>query len=191
MPYHIRVPTFAVAMHTATVEDRNAAMTSHHTDDQCRSASARPGSTGELIRLFTARGPNPLITPQNVNTRKQPSRMMEITTDRGTFRLGSRVSSASGAAASQPVSPCTDSTTASANPDSASLLPKLNTPSVTPPGPGLANPVMARARTMAISAAPRISTVRAEIRMPRYCRNATNGAPTRMQAHHSHGASMP
>ena len=112
-------------------------------------------------------------------------------TDLGTFRLGSRVSSASGAAASQPVRPCTDRTTASAKPDRAILLPKLNTPSETPPGPGLAKPVIARASTMSISVAPSTTTVLVEIRIPRYCRNATSGAPTTMQTHHSHGTSMP
>src|SRR6266513_4579852 len=187
MPYHIRVPTFAVAMHTATVDDRKAAMTNHHTPAQYLSASARPGSTGELISLPTVSTPNPVITPQNVNTRKHPSRMMEMITDLGTFRLGSRVSSASGAAASQPVSPWTDRTTASAKPDRAILFPKLKTPSETPPGPGLANPVIARASTMSISAAPSTTTVLTEILIPRYWRNATMGAPTTMQAHHNQG----
>src|SRR5215467_3495193 len=190
MPYHIRVPTFAVAMHTATVDDRKAAMTSHHTPAQYLLASARPGSTGELISLPTVFTPKPVITPQNVNTRKQPSRRIEMITDRGTFRLGSRVSSASGAAASHPVSPWTERTTASAKPDRAILLLKLKTPREMPPGPGLANPVIARASTMSISAAPSTTTVLAEILIPRYWRNATSGAPTRMQAHHSHGTSM-
>src|SRR5215467_4030634 len=190
IPYHIRVPTFAVAMQTATVEDRNAAITSHQTPPQCAFAIARPGRTGELISRLTVSTPNPVITPQKVNTRKQPSRMIEIITDLGTLRRGSRVSSASGAAASQPVRPCTDRTTASAKPDSASLFPKLNTLSETPPGPGLANPVMASERTIIISAAPRTTTVRVDILIPRYCRNATVGAPTRMQAHHSQGTLM-
>src|SRR5262249_60296268 len=98
IPPHIRVPTFPVALQTAPVEDRNAAITSHQTPPQCAFAIARPGRTGELISRLTVSTPNPVITPQKVNTRKQPSRMIEIITDLGTLRRGSRVSSASGAA---------------------------------------------------------------------------------------------
>src|SRR6267142_6328604 len=105
IPYHIRVPTFAVARHTANTEDANATRMNHHTGPQSLCASARPGSSADLTiasMLFT---PNPVMMPQNVNTRNAPRMMIESITDRGVLRLGSFVSSASGAAASQPVRP--------------------------------------------------------------------------------------
>ena len=43
---------------------------------------------------------------------------------------------------------------------------------------------------MIISAAPRTTTVLTEILIPRYWRNATMGAPTTMQTHHSQGTLM-
>src|SRR5438046_9107167 len=74
MPYHIRVPTFAVAMHTATVDERNAAMTNHHKPAQYLSASARPGSTGEVISLVTVSTPYTVATPQQVDRNKHTRR---------------------------------------------------------------------------------------------------------------------
>src|SRR6266508_6052917 len=129
IPYHMRVPTFAVARQTASVEVKKAARISHHAPPQSLCARDRPGSSSELIRLSTLSTPNPVITPQNVSTRKIPRMVMESITDRGTLRLGSLVSSARGAAASHPVRPWTDSTIASVKPERASLLPKSNTDS--------------------------------------------------------------
>ena len=99
--------------------------------------------------------------------------MIESNTERGTLRLGSLVSSASGAAASQPVRPCTASTIASVNPERPKAVPTpilagLNTDSEKPPGPGLAKPVTASASTITISAPPVTRSVRAESSMPRY-----------------------
>jgi hypothetical protein len=168
---------------------KNAARISHHAPPHSLCAKARPGNSSEFIRLSTLSTPNPVITPQKVSTRKVPRMAIESITDRGTLRLGSLVSSARGAAASHPVRPWTESTTASVKPDRASLLPKSKTDSENPPGPGLAKPEMARASTIRISAPPRISSALAESSMPRCWRNAVSGAPTRRKAHHSHGRS--
>src|SRR5437762_1769762 len=137
IPYHMRVPTFAVARHTANTEEAKATRMNHHTGPQSLCARARPGRSEDFTipsMLFT---PKPVMMPQNVNTRKAPRMMIESITDRGVLRLGSLVSSASGAAASHPVRPWTPSTIASAKPDRAGMFPGLRTAKENPPGPGL------------------------------------------------------
>ncbi len=116
--------------------------------------------------------------------------VIDAITEIGTLRRGSLVSSASGAAASQPVSPWTENTIASVKPESAAMLAGLNTCSETPPSPGWRKPDRASRNTMPISKEPAISMARAEILIPWCWRNATNGAPTTMHTHHSHGTSM-
>src|ERR1700730_2107896 len=48
MPYHMRVPTFAVARQTAKTEEANATRIIHHTAPQSLCASARPGRSEDL-----------------------------------------------------------------------------------------------------------------------------------------------
>ena len=88
----------------------------------------------------------------------------------GTFRRGLAVSSASGTADSQPVSPCTENTMASAKPVAVARCPGLkpgsNTRTVNPPGPGLISPDRPRARTIRNSRPPRMTITRTESLMP-------------------------
>src|SRR5215469_5364912 len=185
--YHIRVPTFAVARQTAITVLRNASSKIHQTPPQNLCASTRPGRSddpGSELSLLT---PQPRIWPQYATMSNTPRMSIDSIVARGTFRLGSRVSSASGAAPSQPVRPCTENTTARAKPSSESFLVKSNTLNVKPPGPGLANPHIERTKTMIISSPPSTSIACAEILMPRCWRNAMSGAPTRTHTHHSQG----
>ena len=106
------------------------------------------------------------------------------------LRLGSVVSSASGAAPSQPVRACTLNTIASENPAKLAMLAGLNGSNEKPPGPGLARPDSARTSTTSSSTPPVISMNSVDSLIPRCWMNATNGAPTSTQTGHSHGASM-
>ena len=78
---------------------------------------ARPGRSGALTRAWGLEPvrrlvPHPMIWPQYMTTRKIPSPMIEIIVAVGTFRRGFEVSSARGAAASQPVKACKEKTIA-------------------------------------------------------------------------------
>ena len=79
--------------------------------------------------------------PQITMTSITPMMTIDAMVARGTFRRGFSVSSASGTAASQPVSPCTVNTMASENPVAVAMFPGLkpyvNDWSVKPPGPGI------------------------------------------------------
>ena len=61
--------------------------------------------------------------PQITSTSMRPTITIEAMVARGTLRRGFSVSSASGTAASQPVSPCTVKTMASENPVAVAMLP--------------------------------------------------------------------
>ena len=89
---------------------------------------------------------------------------------RGTLRRGFSVSSASGTAASHPVSPCTVNTIASENPlevaMSPGLKPYVNDWNVKPPGPGSKRPHRPSASTIRNSIAPTTTIVSIESAMP-------------------------
>src|SRR2546426_3144359 len=80
MLYHIRVPTFAHAMQTAATLLRNANRMMIQPAPQTRCASARAG-TGVALTTASASFPNPVITPQNTMTRKDPIRTIDRSTD--------------------------------------------------------------------------------------------------------------
>src|ERR1700684_2898825 len=141
--YHIRVPTFPVARQTAMVVFRNASSKIHQAPPQNRCASTRPGRSAEVGRPLSLLTPQPRIWPQYAMMRNTPRMQIDSIVARGTFRFGSRVSSASGAAPSQPVRPWMENTTASAKPSTESFLLMSNTENVKPPGPGRANPQIA------------------------------------------------
>ena len=113
-----------------------------------------------------------------------PSAMIAVMVARGMFRRGLVVSSASGAAASQPVSPCSENTTARAKPAPDRLWLGTQLFRLSPPGPGEMEPDRASANTMAISSRPRVTSTRTDIARPRQARKATNGAPTIRVSHH-------
>src|ERR1019366_7503394 len=122
----IRVETLLQAWQTARVELNMAASTNTQPPPHTRSAMMSPGNAGALTRawgLVPVRMlvPHPMIWPQYMRTRKIPRPMIAIIVARGTFRLGFEVSSARGAAASQPVRPCREKTTARAKPSADKL----------------------------------------------------------------------
>src|SRR6267378_6242677 len=94
MLYHILVLTLAVARVTASVEDMKAIRMNHQPPPHTLRARARPGRSGDSMMPLMLSGPNPVMIPQYVNTRKMPRMMIERSTERGTLRLGSLVSSA-------------------------------------------------------------------------------------------------
>ena len=89
---------------------------------------------------------------------------IEPMTARGTVRFGSRLSSASGAAASHPVIAKIAKTTPRNRPWA---LWKVSQPKFTPPGPGLANPLIASAITISPSITPSTISKRTESSTPR------------------------
>ena len=114
--------------------------------------------------------PHPITCPQMVITSITPMMTMEAMMARGTFRRGFSVSSASGTAASHPVSPCTVRTTARNRPEKVAIPPGLK-PVVKgstekPPGPGLASPEMPSASTIRNSAAPTTTSALIDICIP-------------------------
>src|SRR5579862_170971 len=111
-------------------------------------------------------------------------------TDSGTLRFGSVVSSASGAAASQPVRPWTEKTTARANDEKPSHLLGSKTNTVTPPGPGLMKPEIARSRTISISRPPVTTSHLADSFRPRICKKAISGAKMTTLSAHRNGRLM-
>ena len=110
--------------------------------------------------------------------------MIAVKVARGMFRRGLLVSSASGAAASQPVSPCSENTTARAKPAPDRLWLGIQLLTLSPPGPGEMNPDRASANTMAISSRPRPTRTRTDTARPRQAKKATNGANTTRVSHH-------
>src|SRR2546421_11792198 len=114
--YHMRVPMLQTAITTATVEFRSAKRINHHTGPHTRLATTTAGNSDELGRDPILLVPQPIIIAQVTRTRKTPSRMIEPMTARETVFGGFAVSSASGAAPSQPVNAWREKTTASANP---------------------------------------------------------------------------
>src|SRR5260370_20570976 len=114
--YHIRVPMLKHAITTATVEFRSAKRITHHTGPHTRLATTTAGSSDELGRDPILLVPQPIIIAQVTRTRKIPSRMIEPITALEMFLVGFAVSSASGAAPSQPVNAWSEQTPASANP---------------------------------------------------------------------------
>ena len=116
-----------------------------------------------------------------------PTITIDAIVARGTFRRGFSVSSASGTAASQPVSPCTVNTMASENPVAVAMSPGLKPYvkdwSVKPPGPGSARPHSPSASTMRNSAAPTTTIVSIESAIPEYPIAAMIGRPTMTSIH--------
>src|SRR5690242_16579610 len=98
------------------------------------------------------------------------------------LRRGCAVSSASGAADSQPDSAKTENTTANQSP-CEDVLPGLKPSRFNPPGPGSKTPQAESRNTTAISARPRISIALAEIVTPRYISVSTTPVIARKITH--------
>src|SRR6266511_2306752 len=101
--YHMRVETLLHASDTAMTELKNAIRRIHQAPPQNRSESTSPGSVDEDGSFEMSSMPQPTTTPQLTMIRKRPRITIDHITPLGTFRFGSAVSSASGAAPSQPV----------------------------------------------------------------------------------------
>src|SRR5216684_2642436 len=114
--YHMRVPMLQTAITTATVEFNSAKRINHQTGPHTRLATTTAGSSAEEGKDPILFVPHPIMIAQVTRTRKIPSRMIEPITARETFLVGLAVSSASGAAPSQPVNAWREKTIASANP---------------------------------------------------------------------------
>src|SRR5579871_4533778 len=116
MAYHMRDPILLQATATATVEFRRANRMNHQTGPHTRLATTMAGSSDELGSEPILSVPQPIIMAHVTKIRKTPSRMIEPITAREILRVGFSVSSARGAAPSQPVKACREKTTASAKP---------------------------------------------------------------------------
>src|ERR1700683_97938 len=152
MPYRNRVDAFVHAIETAIAELNSASSTIHQAPPQNRWPSTNAGSWAELANEVSRLVPQPLVWPQETRTRNTPMIRIEPMTARGTVRFGLALSSASGAAASHPVIAKIANTTPRKMP--CALL-NVSQWRLTPPGPGLAKPLMARAKTVSASKMPR------------------------------------
>src|ERR1700691_3051642 len=152
MPYRNLVDALVHAIETAIAELNSASSTIHQAPPQYRWPSTTAGSWAEPANVFAAGAPEvsrlvpqPLVWPHETRTRNTPMIRIEPITARGTVRLGSRLSSASGAAASHPVIAKIAKTTPRNMPCG---LWNVSQWKLTPPGPGLAKPLMASANTI-------------------------------------------
>ncbi len=111
---------------------------------------------------------------------------IEPMTARGTVRFGSRLSSASGAAASQPVIAKIANTTPRNRPCKWLLWKEFEIQfRFTPPAPGLANPLSAIASTITASKIPSTISKFTDSSTPRQAVQATNRMRNTMNHHHS------
>ena len=141
MLYHMRVATFWQASVTPNTEVIMASSVSHHSEPQIRCAITSAGSSAEGWSFVRSSVPQPITWPHCAITSMMPMIRMEAMIERGTLRRGFEVSSASGTAASHPVSPCTVRTTARKTPEKVAIPPGLKPGTKgakeKPPGPGL------------------------------------------------------
>src|ERR1700733_2605023 len=179
MPYHMRVATFCVARLAAITEVNMANSANHQATPQTRCAMTSAGSSADPGSLGRVAQPQPMTWPQMTTTVITPVIAIDAIVAIGTLRRGWPVSSASGTADSQPVSPCTENTIASMNPEAVARWPGLKLGSkvrnVKPPGPGLASPDSPSASTIRNSRPPSTTIVRTESLMPKYQRTAITG----------------
>src|ERR1700683_85420 len=159
MPYRNLVDALVHAIETAIAELNSASSTIHQAPPQSRGPRTTAGSWAEPANVFAAGAPEvsrlvpqPLVWPHETRTRNTPMIRIEPITARGTVRFGLALSSASGAAASHPVIAKIAKTTPRNRP--CALL-NVSQCRFTPPGPGLAKPLMARAKTVSASKMPR------------------------------------
>src|ERR1700722_1413463 len=186
MPYRKRVDALVQAMDTAIAELNRANRTTSQPSPQYFLPSTKEGSTGELANEPSRLVPQPVIWPQDTTTRKMPRMTMEPITARGMLRLGSRLSSASGAAASQPVMAKMANTTPRNSPCAFPECPAaVSQCRLRPPGPGLASPHRPRARTITPSMTPRTMVRFTDSSTPRQAVQATSTMRKTMNHHHS------
>src|SRR5215472_12980023 len=102
--YHILVAAFIDEISTAMTEFASAIRTSTQALPQTRWAMLKAGLLASLAKLPTWAVPQPICRPHDATTRKNPISRMDSKTPDDTVRRGLALSSASGAAASQPVS---------------------------------------------------------------------------------------
>src|SRR5260221_9459002 len=103
--------------------------------------------------------------------------MTEPSSPSGTLRRGSRLSSARGAVASQPLYAKIENTTARNSDPPAGTLAGSNGDRVKPPGPGLKSPCTASATLIASSGSPAITSTPSERRIPPDAVQATTPTP--------------
>src|SRR3984885_94001 len=186
MPYRNRVDAFVHAMDTEIAEINSANRTTIQPSPQYFLPSTKDGSTGELANEASRLVPQPVIWPQDTTTRKTPRMTMEPITARGMFRLGLRLSSASGAAASQPVMAKMANTTPRNSPCAFPRCPAVVSHCrFSPPGPGLASPHTPSASTMMPSMTPSQMISFTDSSTPRHAVQATSAMRKIMNHHHS------
>ena len=122
MAYHMRDPILQTASTTAKVEFKSANRINHHTGPQTCLATTTAGNSAELGSFAILLVPQPIMIAHVTKIKKTPSKMIEPMTAREMFLVGFAVSSASGAAPSQPVNACIEKTIASANPPKLLIL---------------------------------------------------------------------
>src|SRR5215469_6992683 len=145
MPYRNLVAAFVHAIETAMAELNNANSTISQPLPQYCLPSTKAGSSADVANELSRSVPQPVICPQDTTTRKKPRMRMEPRTARGMFRLGSVLSSASGAAASQPVMAKIANTTPRNSPCSCpELVAEVSQCTLIPPGPGDGQPPQAK-----------------------------------------------
>src|SRR5580693_5323116 len=186
MPYRNRVAALVHAIETAIAELNSANSTTSQPQPQYCLPSTNAGSSAEFANAPSRAVPQPVIWPQDTTTRKMPRITMEPRTARGMLRLGSWLSSASGAAASQPVMAKMANTTPRNRPCSCPECPTVVIQlKLRPPGPGLASPHTPSAATMTNSMMPRTMIRFTDSSTPRQAVQVTSAIRKTMNHHHS------
>src|SRR5262245_50893561 len=180
---HIRVDAFMHAIETAMHEFSSASGTAHQSAPQYCLASTKAGSSSELTSVLIRSVPQPSVSPHAQNVNSRPISSTAPISARGMLRRGSAVSSASGAADSQPESAKTENTTANQSP-CEDVFHGSKPSRFRPPGPGSNTHQTESRKTTAISARPRISIALAEIVTPRYISVSTTPVIARKITHH-------
>src|SRR6516162_2968214 len=186
MPYRNLVAAFVHAIETAMAELNSANSTISQPLPQYCLPSTKAGSSADVANELSRSMPQPVICPQDTTTRKKPRMRMEPRTARGMVRLGFSLSSASGAAASQPVMAKMANTTPRNSPCSCpELVAAVSQCMLIPPGPGTASPHRPSARTMMNSMTPSTMIRFTDSSTPRQAVQATSAMRKTMNHHHS------
>ena len=127
--------------------------------------------------------PQPESWPHDTSTRKTPRIRIDPSTPRGMLRCGSSLSSASGAAASQPVMAKIANTIARKKSWELGALPGLSHERLVPPWPGSNSPNRASPRQTTISNTPSTMMRPVESSMPRNAVKATTAIRNTMNTH--------
>src|SRR5919197_1718560 len=177
IPYQVLVPPLKQAIDTAMAEFSRANRISTQAPPHSLVAIVNTGNGMLKLILVTRSTPNPTWYPQVTNTKYTIRMNTEPTSPIGMYRLGFLLSSAIGATASHPLNAKMENTTPRNRLGARWKFPGESGAKLTPPGPGSASAVTARAVISTISTTPVMIIRRSETLIPAYDHHATRTRP--------------